>query len=65
LVSDVKGGTEDVREKGVEKICGPKRDGVKGWWRKLHNDELYNLYSLPSILRMIRLRRMRWEGHLT
>jgi hypothetical protein len=33
-------------------------------WRKLHNEELHNLYSSPSIIRMIKLRRMRWAGHV-
>jgi hypothetical protein len=41
---------------------GPKRDEVTGEWRKLHN-ELYDLYSAPSIMRIIKLRR-RWEGHV-
>jgi hypothetical protein len=35
-----------------------------GGWRKLHNEELRNLYSSPSIIRMIKLRRMRWAGHV-
>jgi hypothetical protein len=43
---------------------GPKRDGVTGGWRKLHNDELHNLYSSPSIIRIIKSRRMRWAGHV-
>jgi hypothetical protein len=37
---------------------------VTGGWRKLHNEELHNLYSSPSIIRMIKSRRMRWEGHV-
>jgi hypothetical protein len=37
---------------------------VMGEWRKLHNEELRNLYSLPSIIRIIKLRRMRWAGHV-
>jgi transcription termination factor 2 len=37
---------------------------VTGGWRKLHNDELHNLYSSPSIIRMIKSRRMRWAGHV-
>jgi hypothetical protein len=37
---------------------------VTGGWRKLHNEELHNLYSSPSIIRMIKSRRMRWVGHL-
>jgi hypothetical protein len=43
---------------------GPKRDGVMGGWRKLHNEELHNLYSSPSIIRIIKSRRMRWAGHV-
>jgi hypothetical protein len=43
---------------------GPKRDGVTGGWRKLHNEELHNLYSSPSIIRIIKSRRMRWAGHV-
>jgi hypothetical protein len=38
---------------------GPKRDEVTGGWRKLHNEELHNLYSSPSIIRMIKSRKMR------
>jgi hypothetical protein len=37
---------------------------VTGGWRKLHNEELHNLYSSPSIIRMINSRRMRWAGHV-
>jgi hypothetical protein len=44
-------------------IFGPKRDEVTGGWRKLHNEELHNLYSSRSIIRMIKSRRMRWAGH--
>jgi hypothetical protein len=46
------------------RIFGPKRDEVTGGWRKLHNEELHNLYSSPSIIRMIMSRRMRWAGHV-
>jgi hypothetical protein len=45
-------------------ILGPKRDEVTGGWRKLHNEELRNLYSSPSVNRMIKSRRMRWAGHV-
>jgi hypothetical protein len=45
------------------RISGPKRDEILGDWRTLHNEELHNLYSSPSIVRMIKLRRMRWAGH--
>jgi hypothetical protein len=46
------------------RIFGPKRDGVTGGWNKLHDEELYNLYSSPSIIRIIKSRRMRWAGHV-
>jgi hypothetical protein len=45
-------------------IFGPKRDGVTGGWRKLHNEELHNLYSSSSIIGIIKSRRMRWAGHV-
>jgi hypothetical protein len=45
------------------RIFGLKRDEVTGGWRKLH-EELHNLYFLPSIIRMIRSRRMRWTRHV-
>jgi hypothetical protein len=44
----------------LRRIFGPKRDGVMGGWRKLHNGDLHNLYSLPNIVRIIKLGRMRW-----
>jgi hypothetical protein len=53
-----------VFENRVLRIFGPKRDGVTGGWRKLHNEELHNLYSSPSIIRIIKSRRMRWAGHV-
>jgi hypothetical protein len=46
------------------RIFGPKRDEVTGGWRKLHNEELHNLYSSPSIIRVIKSRRTRWAGHV-
>jgi hypothetical protein len=48
----------------LRRIYGPKRDGVTGGWRKLHNEELHNLYSSPSIIRVIKSRRMSWAGHV-
>jgi hypothetical protein len=47
----------------LRRLFGPKRDEVMGGWRKLHNEELCDLYSSPSKIRMIKLRRMRWAGH--
>jgi hypothetical protein len=46
------------------RIFGPKRDEVTGDWRKLHNEELHNLYSSPSVIRMTKSRRMRRAGHV-
>jgi hypothetical protein len=48
----------------LRKIFGPKRDEVIGGWRKLHNEELHNLYCSQSIIRIIKSRRMRWTGHV-
>jgi hypothetical protein len=45
------------------RIFGPKRDEVTGGCRKLHNEELHDLYSLPSTVRVSKARRMRWAGH--
>jgi hypothetical protein len=48
----------------LRRIFGRKRDEVTGGWRKLHNEELQNLYSSPNIIRMIKSRRVRWTGHV-
>jgi hypothetical protein len=48
----------------LRRIFGPKRNEVTGEWRKLHNEELRDLYSSPSIIRIIESRRMRWAGHV-
>ena len=48
----------------LRRIFGPKRNGVTGEWRKLHNEELNDLYSSPNIVRVIKSRRMRWAGHV-
>jgi hypothetical protein len=53
-----------VFESRVLRSFGLKRDEVTGGWRKLHNEELCDLYSSPSIIGMIKLRRMRWVGHV-
>jgi hypothetical protein len=45
-------------------IFGPKRDEVTGEWRRLHNEELNDLYSSPNSIRVIKSRRMRWAGHV-
>jgi hypothetical protein len=49
----------------LKRIFGPKRDEVTGECRKLHNEELHDLYSSPSIVRIIKVRRMRWAAHVT
>jgi hypothetical protein len=48
----------------LRRIFGPKRDEVTGDWKKLHNEELHGLYSSPSIVGVIKARRMRWAGHM-
>jgi len=48
----------------LRRVFGPKRDEVRGEWRKLHNEELNDLYSSPDIVRVIKSRRMRWAGHV-
>jgi len=48
----------------LRRVFGPKREEVTGEWRKLHNDELKDLYSLPNIVRVVKSRRIRWAGHV-
>jgi len=48
----------------LRRIFGPKRDEVTGEWRKLHNEDLYNLYCSPNIVWVIKSKRMRWAGHV-
>jgi hypothetical protein len=48
----------------LRRIFEPKRDEVIGEWRKLHNEELHDLYSSPSIIGIIKSRRMGWAGHV-
>jgi hypothetical protein len=49
----------------LRRMFGPKRDEVTREWRRLHNKELYALYSSPNIIRVIKSRRLRWAGHVT
>jgi hypothetical protein len=53
-----------VYDRVLRRIFGPKRDEVTRGWRKLHNEELYNFYSSPSIIRRNKSRSMRWAGHV-
>jgi hypothetical protein len=48
----------------LRRIFGPKKDEVMGEWRKLHNEELRDLYFSPSIIRIIKSRRIRWASHI-
>jgi len=48
----------------LRRVFGPKKDEVTGEWKKLHNEELNDLYSLPNIVRVVKSRRMRWAGHV-
>jgi hypothetical protein len=48
----------------LRRIFGPTKDGVMGGWRKLHNEELHNLYTSPSIIIIIKSGMMRWVGHV-
>ena len=48
----------------LRKVCGSKRDEVTGDWRKLHNDELCEMYSSPNIICVLKWKRMRWVSHM-
>jgi hypothetical protein len=48
----------------LRRVFGPKSDEVTGEWKKLHKEELNDLYSLPNIVRVVKSRRMRWAGHV-
>jgi hypothetical protein len=50
--------------RALRRVFGPKREEVTAEWRKLHNEELRYLYSLPNIVRLVKSRRMRWAGHV-
>ena len=48
----------------LRRVLGPKRDEVTGEWRKVRNEELNDLYSLPNIVQVVKSRQMRWTGHV-
>jgi hypothetical protein len=48
----------------LRRIFGPKREEVEGCWRRLHNEELHNLYASPNTVRVIKSRRIRWVGYV-
>jgi hypothetical protein len=65
LVADIEESRLRVFENRLlRRVFGPKRDEVTGEWRKLHNEELNDLYSLPNIMRVVKSRRMGWAGHV-
>ena len=65
-MANIEGGMQakGVENKVLRRIFGPRRDEVTGEWRKLHNEELNDLYSSPSIVWVIKSRRMRWASHV-
>jgi hypothetical protein len=54
----------DFENRVLRRIFGTKKDEVTGDWRRIHNEEFYTLYSLPDVIRVIKLRRLRWVGHV-
>jgi hypothetical protein len=61
---DIKGGLTAFENRVLMRMFGPKWGEVTGGCRKLHNEQLHNLYSSPSIIRMTKSRRMKWAGHV-
>jgi hypothetical protein len=62
LVSDITGGT--LENMVLRRIFARRKDEVTGGWRRLHNEDLHNLYSSSSTIRMIKSRRIRWSRHV-
>ena len=63
LILREKGRLKSLEDRVLRRIFGPRRDEVTGEWRKLHNEESNDLFSSPSIVCVIKSRRMRWVGH--
>jgi hypothetical protein len=61
---DLHGRLRVFENRVLRRIFGPKRDEVTGDWRKLHNEELNDLYCSPNIVRVIKSRTIRWAGHV-
>ena len=57
-------GLRVFKNRVLRRVFGPKRDEVTGEWRKLHNEKLRDLYSLPNIVCVVKSRRMKWVGHV-
>jgi hypothetical protein len=55
---------EERKLRVLRRVFGPKRENETGEWRKLHNEDLNDLYSLPNIVRVVKSRRIRWAGHV-
>jgi hypothetical protein len=63
-VYNIRGRLRVFENRVLRRVFGPKRDEVTGEWRKVYNEELNDLYSLPNIVQVGKSRRMRWAGHV-
>jgi len=66
LVAHTEGGTQlrMFKNRVLRRIFGPRRDEASGEWKRLHNEELKDLYSSPNTIRVLKSRRMKWAGHV-
>jgi hypothetical protein len=58
------GNLREVENMVLKRIFGPKREEVVGGWRRLHNEELHNMYASPNVIHVFKSRRMRWAGYV-